>query len=131
MGIEQKERVMWRLVEEIFEELGLPYFRQGSLAPDEPYPSPSFYTFWNLDEVGAVYYDNRPADKQYTWAIYSYTNDASQIYSLLDDFVLKAIEKGFIIGERMDAASDLPDYYGRYLLIRYIEEFKTYGSKNQ
>ena len=131
MEPEQEERLMWKLIEEIFEGLGLPYFRQGSLAPDTPYPSTSFYTFWNLDEAGAVYYDNRPADKRWTWAIYSYTNDPSCIYSLLDEFVLKAIEKGFIIGERMDAASDLPDYYGRYLLIQYIEEIKTYGSKDQ
>lgn len=128
---QEDDGLMWSVLESIFEELCLPYFRQGSLAPDEPYPSPSFYTFWNLDEAGAVYYDNRPANKEWTWAVYSYTNDPSCIYSLLDAFVLKAIEKGFIIGERKDAASDLPDYYGRYLLIRYIEELKPYGSENQ
>lgn len=115
---------MWKLLEEIFEELGLPYFRQGSLAEDAPYPSPSFYTFWNLDERFVSNYDNRPHMKIYAWAIYSYTNDPSQIYTLLEAFVLKAIEKGFIIGERNDADSDLPDYYGRYLIVTYIEENK-------
>lgn len=113
---------MWKLLEEIFEELGTPYFRQGSLAEDAPYPSPSFYTFWNVEERFTADYDNKPNMKIYVWAIYSYTNDPSQIYTLLEAFVLKAIEKGFIIGERNDAASDLPDYYGRYLMLTYIEE---------
>lgn len=122
---------MWKLVEEIFEELGLPYFRQGSLAPDAPYPSPSFYTFWCLDERFVADYDNRPAMKTYTWAIYSYTSDPSQIYTLLEAFVLKAIEKGFIIGERMDVDSDEPNYCGRYLVMSYIEESITYGNQNQ
>lgn len=113
---------MWKLLEEIFEDLGLPYFRQGSLAEDAPYPSPSFYTFWNLREQFVTDYDNKPHMKIYAWAIYSYTNDPKCIYSLLDEFVLRAIEKGFIIGERNDAESDLPNYYGRYLMITYIEE---------
>lgn len=115
---------MWKLLEEIFEELGIPYFRQGSLQSEGDYPSPSFYTFWNIDERFVADYDNRPHMKIYTWAIYSYTNDPSQMYSLLEAFVLKAIEKGFIIGERTDADSDRPDYYGRYLLVTYIEENK-------
>lgn len=113
---------MWEILEKIFNEIGLPYFRQGSLAEDAPYPSPSFYTFWCLSEKGAVYYDNMPHNKTWVWAIYSYTNDPSQMYTLLDSFVLKALENNFIIGERMDAESDLPNYYGRYLLISYIEE---------
>lgn len=119
---------MWSLLEEIFEELGKPYFRQGSLGADEPYPSPSFYTFWNLDEAGAVYYDNKPHNKIWNWAVYSYTNDPSQMYTLLDEFVDKAIERGFIIGSRLDIDSDLPEYYGRYLIVQFIEELKTYGS---
>ena len=122
---------MWKLLEEIFEDLKLPYFRQGSLAKPEDYPSPSFYTFWNIDERYAHLYDNKPAVKIYVWGIYSYTNDPSKMYSLLDDFVLRAIEKGFIINERNDIGSDSPDYYGRYLIITYIEEKITYVSKNQ
>ena len=51
---------MWRLLEEIFEELGLPYFRQGSLQSEGDYPSPSFYTFWNIDERFVADYDNKP-----------------------------------------------------------------------
>ena len=45
---------MWELLESIFNELGLPYFRQGSLSQDGDYPYPSFYTFWNVSEAGAV-----------------------------------------------------------------------------
>ena len=115
---------MWELLESIFNELGLPYFRQGSLSQDGDYPYPSFYTFWNVSEAGAVYYDNRPENRIWIWAVYSYTCDPSCIYSLLDAFVLKALENNFIIGERMDAESDLPNYYGRYLIISYIEEIR-------
>ena len=120
---------MWSKLEEVFEELGLPYFRQGSLAPEEPYPSPSFYTCWCIDERFADQYDNKPSVKLYTWAVYSYTNDPSKIYSLLDDVVLKASEKGFIIGAREDVDSDEAGYYGRYLVMSYIEENLEYGNQ--
>ena len=39
---------MWEKLQEVFEEIGLPYSRQGSFGVDEKLPD-SFFTFWNID----------------------------------------------------------------------------------
>lgn len=105
----------------LFEKIGLPYFRQGSLADDAEYP-PSFFTFWNIDTPSIAYRDN--AEKAYSEIINVcfYTNDASLIYSQMDAFISKAKAAGFIVtGRAHDTATDEANFYGRAVRIQKIK----------
>lgn len=104
---------------ELFEEIGLPYFRQGSLS-DEDY-KPSFFTFWNTDTVNDSFYDDKEHRYIEDVQIGFYTNDASKIYSVMDDFIQRAEAKGFVVeGRARDADADQADYFGRICYIRII-----------
>lgn len=104
---------------DLFEEVGLPYHRQGSLANQE-YP-PSFFTFWNIDTTNESFYD----DKEHRYIEYVqvgfYTNDATKIYSVMDDFIQRAEAKGFVVvGRARDADADDVNYFGRVCHLRII-----------
>lgn len=105
---------------ELFDEIGLPYFRQGSMS-DEDY-QPSFFTFWNVDTPQDAHYDNELHRFNEYVQIGFYTNDASKIYSQLDvngTFYNKAKEKGFVIAALpQDAPADKENYFGRVSYIR-------------
>ena len=107
---------------ELFEEIGLPYFRQGSMS-DADY-KPSFFTFWNVDTPQDAHYDNELHRYNEYVQIGFYTNDASKIYSQLDvggEFYEKAKAKGFVIAVLpQDANSDKDNYYGRICYLRII-----------
>jgi hypothetical protein len=112
---------MWSKLQEVFEEIGLPYSRQGSYEVDEKLP-PSFFTFWNKDSEFDSWYGNTPYKIKWTWNIFFYTNEPDLIYSKLNEFVEKAIEKGFLVnGLGRDLPSDEPNYYGRYVEVSFIE----------
>ncbi len=114
---------MWAKLEEVFEELGLDYSRQGSYTDDSEYP-PSFFTFWNYDTPEGGYFDNDSHRSIWYWQVYYYTNNASTLYSMIDELVAVAKEKGFIIeGRGQDIASDRPDYMGRTIRLKYMEEY--------
>lgn len=102
---------------ELFEEIGLPYFRQGSLS-DEDY-APSFFTFWNVDTPQDSHYDNELHRFNEYVQVGFYTSDANLIYSQMDNFIERAKEKGFTIaGLPQDADADKKDYFGRVCYIR-------------
>lgn len=104
---------------ELFDEIGLPYHRQGSLANQE-YP-PEFFTFWNIDTENDSFYD----DKEHRYIEYVqigfYTNDATRIYSVMDDFIQRAEAKGFVVyGRARDADANDDNYFGRVCFLRII-----------
>ena len=105
---------------DLFDKIGKPYFRQGSLS-DEDY-QPEFFTFWNIDTPQDSHYDNQlHAWNEYIQVGY-YTNDANKIYSGMDDFVAQATAQGFIIaGLPQDANADKAGYFGRVCYIRIKE----------
>lgn len=104
---------------ELFEEIGLPYFRQGSLA-DKEYP-PAFFTFWNTDTENESFYDDKERRYIEYVQIGFYTNDATKIYSVIDDFIKRAEARGFVVeGRARDADADNPEYFGRVCFIRII-----------
>jgi hypothetical protein len=111
---------------ELFEEIGLPYFRQGSLS-DEDYP-PSFFTFWNIDTPYLRHRDNKAKEHALYIQVGFYTNDASKIYSQLGEgekgeFIEKAKARKFkIAGLPRDANADKDNYFGRVCYIRIIEK---------
>lgn len=113
---------------DLFEEIGLPYHRQGSLA-NKDYP-PSFFTFWNVDTPPLKHRDNKMTQYGDYVQIGFYTNDASKIYSQLDvggAFYEKIKEnrKYFVLAELpQDADADDDDYFGRVCYIRIKHNIK-------
>lgn len=107
---------------ELFEEIGLPYFRQGSMS-DEDY-QPSFFTFWNVDTSPLKHRDNKLTKYGNLVQVGFYTNDAKKIYSQLDiggEFYnkIKANKIDFVLAELpQDADADKADYYGRVCYIK-------------
>ena len=105
----------------LFEEIGLPYYRQGSLS-DADY-DPSFFTFWNIDTPEGSFYDNEAHRYEEYIQVGFYTNDPELIYSQMDDFITRAKAKGFVIqGRAKDANADKKDYFGRVCYIRKIHK---------
>lgn len=107
----------------LFEEMGYKnaegFFRQGSLT-DETYPA-EFFTFWNIDTPQDRHYDNKLTRYNEYVQVGFYTNDATKIYSVMDDFIERARSKGFVIaGLPRDANADKKDYFGRVCYIRII-----------
>lgn len=108
----------------LFNEIGLPYFRQGSLS-DGNYPA-SFFTYWNHGSPTDSFYDN--AERRYIEHIQIgwYTNDAKLLYSQLDEggeFLEKAKQKGFVFTSRaQDTDADKANYYGRLVFIKIIHK---------
>lgn len=106
---------------DLFDEIGLPYFRQGSLADDDY--APSFFTFWNIDSPNLQIRDNNAKSFVEYVQVGFYTNDASLIYSVMDDFIDRATKKGFVVeGRAKDANADKDDYFGRLVYIRIINK---------
>lgn len=105
---------------DLFEEIGLPYYRQGSMS-DEDY-KPSFFTFWNHDTPEDSFYDNMATREIPFVQIGFYTNDIRLLYSQLDkggEFRKKAKAKGFIFASgAYDANADKADYFGRACIIK-------------
>lgn len=107
----------------LFDEIGLPYFRQGSLS-DEDY-QPQFFTFWNIDTPNGSFYDNE-ARRYFEYVqVGFYTNDASKIYSVMDDFIVRAKAKGFAVeGRAKDAPADKQGFFGRVCYLRIIHKLQ-------
>lgn len=114
---------MWAKLEKVFEKIGLDYSRQGSYSNESEYP-PSFFTFWNYNTNEEAFYDNESNKAIWEWNVYYYTNDPSTLYSRMEEFIKLAKEEGFIPeGLGYDVASDRPDYPGRMVRIKYIEQY--------
>lgn len=116
---------MWSKLEEVFEEMELPYFRQGSLEGSEEFPS-DFFTFWNNDTPEDGFYDNVAHSAVWYWYVYFYTNQPENLYTKIEQFIKLAKEKGFVVeGKGRDIASGEPDYLGRYVRIKYVEKYNS------
>lgn len=117
---------MWSKLEQVFTDSrlgGTEYARQGSFDKDATLP-PSFFTFWNADTPEQGFYDDKAHQAVWVWYVYFYTNDASILYSKLETFITIAKEKGFIAGRGNDIASGEAGYNGRYVKIKYIENYQ-------
>lgn len=114
---------MWSKLESVFKKIGLPYDRQGSYSDESEYPI-SFFTFWNFDTPEDGFYDNEAKKAIWYWQIYFYTRYPNSLYSKMDEFIRVAKEEGFIVeGRGYDIPSDRPDYPGRMITIKYIENY--------
>lgn len=116
---------MWSKLQEVFEEVGLTYSRQGSFTEGEELPE-SFFTFWNADTESIFHYDDDDHKTQWFWYVYLYTKNPAIMYSKLEEFIKLAKEKGFNVdGKGIDIPSDVPDYLGRYVRLTYVEDNKN------
>lgn len=109
-------------MEELFallNEIGLPYFRQGSMS-DTDYP-PSFFTYWNIDTPSLRFRDNNEKSYAEIISVCFYTNDPELVYTQMDDFISRAKVAGFITGRAFDTSADRNDYYGRAVRIQKIK----------
>lgn len=112
---------MWAKLEECFNEINLPYSRQGSYTEDEELPE-TFFTFWNTDSPVEGFYDNNSHRNVWFWYVFLYTTDPALIYSKLDEFIIIAKKHGFMAdGNGKDIPSDVPNYLGRYIRLTYVE----------
>lgn len=110
-------------MEELFallNEIGLPYFRQGSLSDPGDYP-PSFFTYWNIDTPSLRFRDNNEKEYAEIISICFYTNDPALVYTQMNDFISRAKDAGFITGRANDTSADRSDYYGRFVRIQKIK----------
>lgn len=108
----------------LFREIGLPYYRQGSLS-DADYPS-EFFTFWNIDTPNDSFYDNKETRFIEYVQVGFYTNKATHIYSVMDDFIARAKEKGFAVaGRAKDAPADKDNYFGRVCYLNIINRVEV------
>lgn len=109
----------WEVLEEVFKEMGIDYARQGSYRDGDTLPD-SFFTFWNINSNYGEEYDNLPHQLIEEWGISFYSNNPQNIYTTSEEFIKKARDKGFVIeGGAYDTNSDLHNYYGRYIRIKY------------
>ena len=105
---------------EVFNKLGLPYFRQGTLSTDN-YPE-SFFTFDNFSTTFQAYYDNSNWKEIVKVQVGFYTNNARVIYSKMDEFITEAKKAGFIVESgAYDVPSGRIDYFGRSVTIDIIQ----------
>jgi hypothetical protein len=105
----------------IFENLQVPYYRQGSLSSDE-YDS-SFFTFQNFDTPNDSFYDNHETRYIEKVQVCFYTNDPNLIYSKMNEFILAAKTAGLVVeGKGYDTPADRNDYFGRRIIVNIIHK---------
>ena len=109
---------------EILETFKYPVIRQGSLAPDAPYPA-TFFTFWNRTEEEQAAYDNETALVVYNFDVNVYSDDPTTVYSLLAEARDAVKAAGWQTPERgHDIASDVITHTGRGFTCTYLETLR-------
>lgn len=110
------------LLIQTLESLGYPVRLQGSLLPDEPYPE-SFFTFWNDDSTGNMFYSNTEKAVEWSYSVNFYSTDPVLVTSKLLEAKALLREAGFIVsGSGHDVGSDEPTHTGRGIDIYYVEK---------
>ena len=93
---------------------------QGSLLPEEPYPS-HFFTFWNRDSTGESFYDNEEQTTSFDYDVNFYSVDPELVYSVLREAIKLLKKAGFIVsGDGYSVASDEPTHDGRGINVKYL-----------
>lgn len=111
---------MMKVLFEAFEELGLPYFRQGSWKDEMGAYPDSFFTFWQVRSELLAHYDNDSRAKSYTIQICYYTNEFGSLYTKFEELLEKLKEKGFTLqDDGSDIPSDVDTHIGRTTDVLY------------
>lgn len=108
-----------RLID-LLESFNYPVVRQGSLLPDEPYPT-HFFTFWNDESYDANHYDDiNTSGTVYAYSVNVYSVDPEKTYSLLRQAKELLVSNGWLAsGDGYDVVSDENTHTGRGLSVLY------------
>ncbi len=105
----------------LLEAFKYPVIRQGSLAPDAPYPA-TFFTFWNRTEEEHSAYDNESALVVHEFDINVYSTSPDTVYSLLAQARNAVKEAGWETPDRgHDVASDEITHTGRGFTCTFLQ----------
>lgn len=108
----------------VLETLGYPVKLQGSLLPDETYPT-SFFTFWNDSADGTSFYSNNEGAILWAYSLNFYSNDPLLVNTKLLEAKKLLKNTGFIVnGAGYDVPSDEPTHTGRGISLLYRQEQK-------
>lgn len=111
---------MTKLLSDVFDSIGLKYYRQGSLTKDLRLPS-TYFTYWNVDSPFADYGDNRNHSEVHQYYVYCYSCEKQEDIKLRE-FIELAKTNGWIpSGGGQDAPSEDKRYIGRMVRIDYKE----------
>lgn len=102
----------------LLETFGFPVYRQGSVT--ETYPS-DFFTFWETEENGNSFYDDKTVDVSYLFNIYFYSTNPLNTYNYIHQArsLLKA--NGWTIRDRgYDVDSGEQTHTGRGFDVAYL-----------
>lgn len=106
---------------QLLESFNYPVMRQGSLAKNQKYPA-TFITFWNNDEYGQSYYDNKTTSVIFDYAINVYSSDPSTAYDLIGNIRKLLLQNNWIITDRaFDVPSDEITHVGRGLTAMFLK----------
>ena len=104
----------------ILESFKYPVIRQGSLAPEEEYPS-TFFTFWCNEEIEHSAYDNKTVNVDNSFDVNCYSVDPDVCYSLLAQARSTLKAAGWTIVTRaFDVASDEITHIGRGMVVVFL-----------
>lgn len=107
---------------EILGAFKVPVIRQGSLAPEAPYPE-TFFTFWNRSEEEQTAYDNENAAfVVHEFDVNVYSTAPGTVYDLLGEARAALKAAGWQTPDRgHDIASDEITHVGRGLTCTFLQ----------
>lgn len=104
----------------LLESFGYPVHLQGSLLSVDDYPD-SFFTFWNFQNDGDLFYDNESYASDFGYWIYFYSSDPELIENKTNEVKAVLKKNKFIVQGPIDARSDIKSHIGKMLTIFYKE----------
>lgn len=104
----------------LLESFGYPVHLQGSLLSVDDYPD-SFFTFWNFQNDGDLFYDNESYASDFGYWIYFYSSDPELIEDKINEVKAVLKKNKFIVQGPIDARSDIKSHTGKMLTIFYKE----------
>ena len=102
----------------LLESFGYPVHLQGSLLSVDDYPD-SFFTFWNFQNDGDLFYDNESYASDFGYWIYFYSSDPELIENKINEVKAVLKKNKFIVQGPIDARSDIKSHTGKMLTIFY------------
>ena len=106
----------------VLETLGYPVRQQGSLLPDESYPT-SFFTFWNDAADGSGFYSNTETSIVWQYSLNFYSTDPTLIGTTFMEAKTLLKSAGFIVtGLGYSVPSDEPTHTGRGISVLYRQK---------
>lgn len=106
---------------------GYPVYLQGSMTAETDYPR-AFYTYFNNDSNGSMYYDDLENVVIYDFDVNAYCDDPDEAQEMLLAARDALRAEGFIVaGAGYDILSDEPTHTGRGINASYIERTANNG----